>query len=313
MDPLRALNIRQGYFTRNDVLALGYDDRDIRRSLKAKAWRRLRVGTYTHADLWPEDPEVRHRIVGHSVATKLGASVALSHVTAAVHHHLRLWGPDLSVQHVTRLDGGAGRSESGVVHHEGFLVDNDLMTRDGLVLTTPARAALETASLVTAEEGLVTLDSVLHKGLCTHEELLATYAVMQFWPGMQRVGVTARMADAGGESVGESRTRYLAYAQGLPAPETQFEVCDPLGALVAVCDLAWRKYKLLVEFDGRIKYGRLLRPGEEPGEAVWREKIREDAIRELLPDWHIIRLIWADLYDPIRTAARLRRYMVVAA
>ena len=120
MDPLRALNLRQGYFTRQDVLALGYDDRDIRRSLKAGAWRRLRVGTYTHSDLWPDDPELLHRIVGRSVANRFGASVALSHVTAALHHGLRVWDAELSAQHVTRLDGGAGRTEGGVVHHEGL-------------------------------------------------------------------------------------------------------------------------------------------------------------------------------------------------
>ena len=33
------------------------------------------------------------------------------------------------------------------------------------------------------------------------------------------------------------------------------------------------------EFDGRVKYGRLLKPGQDPGEVVFAEKRREDLIR----------------------------------
>jgi hypothetical protein len=313
MDPLRALNLRQGYFTRQDAIAHGHDDRSISRALKNRSWRRLRVGTYTWADLWPESPEDVHRCGARALFHKLRPAVALSHVSAAVEHDLRIWGADLSLLHVTRLDAGAGRREGDVLHHEGFLLDSDLVDHGGVVVTHPARAAIETASLLTAEQGLVTLDSALHLALCTSEELLETYRIMQSWPGMQRGGVTVRMADGGGQSIGESRTRYLCYAQGLPAPETQYDVRDRLGTLIASCDLAWPAYRLIVEFDGRIKYGRLLREGEQPGDAVWREKLREDAIREALPGWHLVRLVWADLDQPVRTAARLRRVLQLAA
>ncbi len=40
------------------------------------------------------------------------------------------------------------------------------------------------------------------------------------------------------------------------------------------------------EFDGRIKYGRLLRPGQEAGDAVFEEKRREDAIRD--EGWKVV-------------------------
>ena len=62
---------------------------------------------------------------------------------------------------------------------------------------------------------------------------------------------------------------------------------------------------MLGEFDGRIKYGRLLRPGEEPGDAVFAEKRREDAIRDEL--WGVVRWAWSDLHVPHRFAARVRR------
>ena len=70
-------------------------------------------------------------------------------------------------------------------------------------------------------------------------------------------------------------------------------------------DFAWQADRLVGEFDGQIKYGRLLPPGQEPGDAVFAEKRREDAIRD--EDWGVIRWVWAELQRPDRLAARVRR------
>ena len=109
---------------------------------------------------------------------------------------------------------------------------------------------------------------------------------------MQATRVPVRMADGRAESAGESRTRYLCYAHGLPAPELQYDVFDRAGILVGTTDFAWPEHRLLGEFDGRVKYERYLRPGETPGDAVFREKRREDRLCELL-GWRMIRLVWA--------------------
>jgi hypothetical protein len=47
-----------------------------------------------------------------------------------------------------------------------------------------------------------------------------------------------------------------------------------------------------------------LRPGQEPGDAVYAEKLREDAIR--VEDWKVVRWTWADLRNFAVTAARIR-------
>jgi hypothetical protein len=312
MDPLRHLAETQGFFTRPDALAAGLDDRVIRRSLRWRVWTRLRPGTYTFTDLWSSDDEQRHLVLGRAVAAKLGPTVALSHTTAALTHGLRVWGADLSQVHVTRLDGGAGRTESGVVHHEGFTVSADLRTVNGSLVTHTARAAIEAASLLPPDGGLGVLDSALQLGGTDRAELEATFALHGSWPQMQSVQLLVRMADPGGQSVGESRTRYLCFAHGLPAPVLQFEVRDPSGRLLGITDLAWQEHRLLGEFDGQVKYGRYLRPGELPGDAVFREKRREDAICEAL-GWRMIRIAWADLSRPAETAARISRMLRSAA
>ena len=49
-------------------------------------------------------------------------------------------------------------------------------------------------------------------------------------------------------------------------------------------------------FDGRVKYSKLLRPGEGAEDAVYREKLREDALRD--QGWQMARWGWDDLKTP---------------
>jgi hypothetical protein len=64
------------------------------------------------------------------------------------------------------------------------------------------------------------------------------------------------------------------------------------------------EFRTLGEFDGKIKYGRLLKPGEQPGDVVWREKLREDALRRL--GWEVVRWTWAELMNPALLDRRRR-------
>lgn len=291
----------------------GYDDKAIRRLLKSKGWVKVRVGAYTFPDLWSiADVEEQHLRRAFAIARKLGDRVALSHVTAALVHGLSVWNVDLGRVHVTRLDAGAGRIEAGVVHHEGLTQPEDLVEVNGVLVMKPSRAALETAMLTTGEGGLVVLDSVMHKTACQRDELEATYRLMGSWADTRKLLVPVRMADGRAESVGESRWRHLCYSHGIPRPELQYDVFDADGRLIGTCDMAWPDHGLLGEFDGKVKYGRLLRPGEEPGDAVFREKHREDALREATR-WSMVRIIWADFHRAAQTAARIWRLLRIAA
>lgn len=90
----------------------------------------------------------------------------------------------------------------------------------------------------------------------------------------------------------------------VPLPELQVEI-DGLDGFDARVDFLWEACRVIGEFDGKIKYGRLLRPGETPGDAVFREKRREDALREL--GYIVVRWIWDDLLHPARLVARITR------
>jgi hypothetical protein len=114
-----------------------------------------------------------------------------------------------------------------------------------------------------------------------------------------------RLAQPGAQSVGESRMRFLCWAGGIPKPVLQYPVYDREGHLIATVDAAWPEHGVIGEFDGRVKYGRLLRPGEEPGDAVFREKVREDRIRDAT-GWRVVRVVWDDLARRHETVARIR-------
>ncbi|MFG1793893.1 hypothetical protein [Nocardia sp. NPDC049149] len=85
------------------------------------------------------------------------------------------------------------------------------------------------------------------------------------------------------------------HRNGLPLPLLQGEVHSAAGKFLGRVDFYDPEAGVVGEFDGRMKYGRLLKPGQEPGDAVFDEKRREDAIRDtgLL----MVRWTWTDLAD----------------
>jgi hypothetical protein len=70
-------------------------------------------------------------------------------------------------------------------------------------------------------------------------------------------------------------------------------------------DFAWPRFGVFLEFDGRVKYEKLLRPGQSASDVVIAEKRREELICRLT-GWRCIRIVWSDLEHPARTAAMIR-------
>jgi hypothetical protein len=130
------------------------------------------------------------------------------------------------------------------------------------------------------------------------------------WPGSQHLHVALRLVTGKSETVGESRSMHLFWREHLPAPEQQWEVRIN-GRLVAVVDFAWPEYNLFGEFDGMRKYFRDHDPSVAPEEVIVGEKRREDLVRRLT-GYSFVRIIWADLYRPARTAASVRQLMRIA-
>lgn len=312
MDPLRIIEDLDGFFTTAHARDVGHDHKSIGREVAGRRWCRVRRGYYVFADTWHQLDDVgRHRVRSRAVLHSLGSAVALSHVSGALAYGVVVWDIDLSRVHVTRLDGGAGRIEGDVVHHEGFCVEDDLREVDGQRVLSPERCVLEAGSRALGAAKLVPLNSLLHLGLGTRESLEAQFKEMERWPFLRSMHVPVRLADGGAQSAGEGVGLHLFWTGGVPRPQTQFEVRDAGGQLLGTCDWGWPEHGLLGEFDGRVKYGRLLRPGQEPGDVVFAEKQREDLLREVT-DFRMIRLVWDDYQRPRLTLGRVRKMLRLA-
>jgi hypothetical protein len=310
---LRTVERDHRVFLTSEARECGYDDRQIRRMLQLRIWYRVRHGAYCFFETWAKASDIeRHLILAHAVIRAQSGPVALSHVTSLAAQGVALWGADLSRVHLTRLDGGVGRTTRDTVHHEGRIEDGQLVERGGLVVTHATQAVLEAATLLPVEAGLVSADSAQHLGLTSRDELARRFGQLHRWPGTQKLHLVVSLADGRAESVGETRTRFLCWRENLPRPVLQYAVCDANGVLIGHADFAWPDHGVLMEFDGKQKYGRLLRPGADPTDVVFAEKRREDLMREIT-GWWFIRLIWADLQHPSATAARIARLLRLAA
>ena len=312
MNPLRAISLELGFFTRQHAREAGFDERAIDREARSGRWLRIRRGYYTFPDVWASSAhEQRHLMRCRAVLDSLGDAVALSHVSGCLAAGIDVWGAALDRVHVTRLDGGAGRIERDVVHHEGFVADEEVGVVDGMRALAPARCALEAGSLSSPESALVVLNSALHKRACSPDEISTQFDRMAHWPRVRHLHVPVRMSTGEAESVGESRGLWLFWVEHLPSPVLQYVVRDG-GRFVGRIDWGWPRCPGLGEFDGKVKYGRLLKAGQDPGEVVFREKKREDDLREVTGAW-MIRLTWGDLDEPAATASRLRRLFARAS
>lgn len=295
-----------GVFTRAEALAVGYDDRSIARKVAAGEWTRVRRGAYLPTEVWDSlDQRGRHRRSSRAVLRNSQCVAALTHASGLAEYEVPLWEIPLDVVHLTRFDKRSGRSEAGVRQHYGLTTVNDLTLRNGLLVGSATRLALEAISLVDTEPAIAVIDALIHEGSTTPQLLRWRSETMRHWSHTLRMDYVIRLVDGRSESVGESRSRYLCFTQGLPAPVPQYEVVVA-GRVIARLDLAWPDRKVWVEFDGMEKYVVHLRDGESTADAVLREKRREDQIR-LATGWRCLRITWADLYSPGRVAAEIRR------
>ena len=281
--------------------AAGYTADEVHRMLRSGALTAVRRGAYVEGAR-PEDAALHHELLVRAAVAELDGSAVVSHVSAAVVHGLSVWGLPLDRVQVTRNRSRSGARRGSRVHvHSAPLADDEVVVVDGLMCTCLARTVVDLAREVPFEQAVVCADAALRAGL-ERPALDAALRRARGWPGVPAARRAVAFADGGSESVGESRSRVAIALAGLPAPTVQWPV--RFGGSTAYTDFGWSRQRTVGEFDGKVKYGRLLKPGQDVGEVVYAEKLREDAIRD--EGWQVVRWTWLDLRDFGPTAARIR-------
>jgi very-short-patch-repair endonuclease len=234
-----------------------------------------------------------------AVGRRLTPAHTLSHASAALVWGLPLLTPPARV-HVTQPWSGNSETSPAVARHTNPLSADETTERLGLAVTTLERTAVDCAMTLGPVGGLVVADAALHRGadrdLCT--ELLARRGRAR---GVRTARAVLAVADDGAESPGESLVRLEVVRLGVVPPRTQVRVETDDGPFWT--DLGWPEWRVLGEYDGVAKYT----ADGTAAEAVLREKRRQEAIEEA--GYTVLRFTKADIAEPSRVAARLRRVL----
>jgi hypothetical protein len=285
----------------------GYAADEIRRLKDRGELTWLRRGAYARNTPTELGVEQRHRQLIKATVPLLHDGAVISHSSAAVLHGLPVWPQAVSQVHLTRDRPGGGKIRSHVRVHGARLTDSEVTAIDGIAVTSLSRTVLDLCRTLPLEQAVAAGDCALVQGLVV-EVLEEALGRLGRSPGTRSARRAVQLMDGRSESAGESVSRVRIISGGLPAPEPQLVVRAPNGTFVARVDFGWKDQQTVGEFDGKIKYGRLLKPGQRIEDVVAKEKEREDAIRDL--GWKVVRWTWDDLHRPGVLCARLQRAFV---
>jgi len=216
--------------------------------------------------------------------------------SAAVLHNIPLWRIDPTVVHLTKDAGGGSARTPGRLVHAATVTEGEIATLNGILLTSVARTLVDLCRFSGFESAVIACDHALQQRLVGPAELALALEGARHRPGNAAARRAVGFADGRAESPGESRTRVLMHRLGLAPPELQIDVHDRFHTALGRTDLGYVEDAALIEFDGKVKYGKSLRPGGNRSEVVVREKLREDAIRAV--GTSVLRIVWLELDRP---------------
>ncbi len=309
-------------FTLAQVAPLGITDKRLRSARAADAITRLRRGVYVASPAVPDDPVALHllRALAEQVASP---DWVASHDTAALALGLPLpmdspgaAGPT----HLTQAKTRTGRSlrTEGRHLHLGPLPQHHVQTLpSGLVVTSPARTALDVAGRLDLPNGLMIVDAAARCELVA----LAGSADRRHYGNPRLVSAATRplvealghlpdpragkrlstllgLVDVRRETPLESFSAGHIHLAGLPEPQPQARIRTAGGTYWV--DFLWERFRVIGEADGEGKY----RDASE----YTREKVREGHLRD--EGYAIVRWTGREMFaTPGSVIARIARWL----
>jgi hypothetical protein len=286
-----------------DLAAAGFSPGELARMIRTSELVHLRRGAYAQPADGVMDPTVIHLQLLEATVSQCGPEAVVSHTSAAVLHELPVWGEHLGRVHLTRDRQGGGRTRRWVQVHGLPLPNSEVVELGGFRATGLARTVVDLGCSLPLTQAVAAGDVAVAR--LDRAEIIE---VLDRHAGRTGIGTARRavaLLDPRSESPGESFSRVIFHLARLPAAELQFSVFAPDGRFVGRSDFGWPDLGVLGEFDGKNKYGELLRkPGQTAEEVLIAEKRREDQLRDL--GWVVVRWMWQDLMRPEALIGRLR-------
>lgn len=275
----------------------GLDAAALRTAVRRGVIRRLQRGWYTAAT--PSGAVDEHLLRTIAAVRARPGVVAASHHSALVAYGLPLVDVGLREVCVDHLSDRRYRTAGGVRDFPCVappVVIERAALGQGLLVVPAAVAVAQVGCLHGPRAALAAADASLRLALATADDLAQAVVSLRRRAGIGRAAWALSIADGRRESPGESAVALVMHRAGIPVVP-QLEVRD--GATVWRADFAVVGHRVLIEFDGAMKYG--------SRDDLMREKRREDRLREL--GWTVVRVVWSDLAHPDEIAHRVRRAM----
>lgn len=175
-----------------------------------------------------------------------------------------------------------------------------------IAVTALMRTVADVAAAYPPHIALVMADHVLASGAHGAGELLEAADRLPLLTHRRRAAAVLGHADRRSESPGESWCRWELIQRRIPLPDLQVPIRDASGTLLARVDALWPNARLILEFDGHLKYG-----GDRGQQALVQEKRREDRLRA--HGYGMVRVVWRDLHDFDPVARRIVEHLSAAA
>jgi len=186
-----------------------------------------------------------------------------------------------------------------IVGHSVRMGAGDLIVEQGLNITGPGRIWLDLAAKLSLLE-LVALGDYLvqwEHPLTTIDQLKVAAARNLGRRGMKTARLALPLIRTRAESPRESALRVIIVLAGLPEPECNYEIFDDHGRFLARADLAYPRYKLLLEYQG---------DQHRTDRAQWRKDIRRVGSVEDI-GWQMLQFTDDDLQRPTELTMRVER------
>ena len=287
--------------TVTSLAASGTSRRAIAREVNEGRLIPLRPGVWANAG---ETTARQHQLDLVTAASFLAPTSALSHVTASAVHALPLPSKGLDHLWVTNPRPGGGHRRRLMTTIGRMLPPEHVVVIDGRRTTTLERTVIDMATEFGFETGLMTADAALRLG--ADPQVLADVLETCGRPrGLGHARQVVAFADGRIESPGESLIRAKWHCAGVPQPVPQFVIRNSTGQFLGRGDFAWPDERVLAEYDGRTKYGSLLKPGQSVQDVIIAEKKREAGIVDA--GWTVLRFTVKDLATTDGSAQRILR------
>jgi hypothetical protein len=244
-----------GIRTAAELRAAGRSAAEIEALVRRGTLIQIRRGVYARAalaDRLRTRSNGEHLLRAAAALATFGPGAVASHQTAASLYAMDLLGRSGEDVTLTRAPGHNRSGRPGVHVYSADLPAGHVTEMHGMPVTTPARTIVDLARSLEFRAGVVAADSALHLKLASPTALESVLADCSGWRGTKRAAEVIAFADGLSESVLESLARVVFRDCGLPPPELQVWVGG--AEVVGRVDFLWRRFRTVVEVDGRMKY-----------------------------------------------------------